>query len=90
MDLELTPLPYLWKEENTICENLPKTHLIVQFFKATLDYLSEDNLLLAEACQPPKQVVEYFGEGAECNAAYHFPVMPRIYKGHGRRGWVGY
>ncbi len=73
-------VPYLWKEENTICENLPKTHLIVQFFKATLDYLSEDNLLLAEACQPPKQVVEYFGEGAECNAAYHFPVMPRIYK----------
>ena len=73
-------VPYLWKEENTICENLPKTHLIVQFFKATLDYLSEDNLLLAEACQPPEQVVEYFGGGAECNAAYHFPVMPRIYK----------
>lgn len=73
-------VPYLWKEENTICENLPKTHLIVQFFKATLDYLSPDNLLLAEACQPPEQVVEYFGGGAECNAAYHFPVMPRIFK----------
>lgn len=73
-------VPYLWKDENTICENLPKTHLIVQFFKASLDYLNPGNLLLAEANQPPKQVAEYFGGGHECNAAYHFPVMPRIFK----------
>ena len=73
-------VPYLWKEDNTICENLPKTHKIVQFFKASLDYLKPGNLLLAEACQPPEQVVEYFGGGSECNAAYHFPVMPRIFR----------
>ncbi len=73
-------IPYIWKEEGTICENLPKTHTVVKFFRAALDYLQEDSLLLAEACQPPKKVVEYFGDGDECNAAYHFPVMPRIYR----------
>lgn len=72
-------VPYIWKEEGTICENLPKTHLVVKFFRATLDYLQAGSLLLAEACQPPVDVVEYFGDGDECNAAYHFPVMPRIY-----------
>ena len=72
-------VPYIWKEEGTICENLPKTHTVVKFFRGVLDYLSPGSLLLAEACQPPKEVVEYFGDGDECNAAYHFPVMPRIY-----------
>jgi len=73
-------IPYIWKEDETICENLPKTHIVVKFFRAALDFIEEDTLLLAEACQPPKKVVEYFGDGDECNAAYHFPVMPRIYR----------
>ena len=73
-------IPYIWKEEGTNCENLPKTHTVVKFFRAALDFIEADTLLLAEACQPPKKVVEYFGEGDECNAAYHFPVMPRIYR----------
>jgi maltose alpha-D-glucosyltransferase/alpha-amylase len=73
-------VPYIWKEEGTICENLPKTHKVVQFFRAVLDYLKPGTLLLAEACQPPKDVVEYFGDDNECNGAYHFPVMPRVYK----------
>jgi len=73
-------IPYLWKEEGTDCENLEKTHTIVKFFRAALDYMEEGTLLLAEACQPPKKVVEYFGDNDECNAAYHFPVMPRIYR----------
>ncbi len=72
-------VPYIWKEEGTICENLPKTHLVVKFMRSVLDFLEEGTLFLAEACQPPKDVVNYFGDGDECQAAYHFPVMPRIY-----------
>ncbi len=73
-------VPYIWKEEGTICENLPKTHTVVKFFRAVMDYLQPGTLMLAEACQPPQEVVAYFGDGDECNGAYHFPVMPRIYK----------
>jgi maltose alpha-D-glucosyltransferase/alpha-amylase len=36
--------------------------------------------LLAEACQKPNEVVKYFGNGDECNAGYHFPLMPQIFK----------
>ena len=73
-------VPFLWKEEGTACESLPETHSIVKFFRTALDYLEPGTLLLAEACQPPKDVVAYFGEGDECQGAYHFPVMPRIYR----------
>ena len=73
-------IPYLWKEEGTDCENLPQTHLIVKFFRAVLDAARPNTLLLAEACQKPHEVVRYFGEGDECHAGYHFPLMPQMFK----------
>jgi maltose alpha-D-glucosyltransferase/alpha-amylase len=73
-------IPYLWKAQGTICENLPQTHTIVKFFRAVLDYVKPGTLLLAEACQQPATVVEYMGNGDECHAAYHFPLMPQMYK----------
>lgn len=73
-------IPYIWKEEGTACENLPQTHTVIRFLRAALDYVRPDTLLLAEACQKPHLVVEYFGKGDECNAGYHFPLMPQIYK----------
>ena len=73
-------VPYLWKEEGTSCENLPQTHLIVKIFRAALDFVRPNTLLLAEACQKPKEVVKYFGDGDECHAGYHFPLMPQMFK----------
>lgn len=73
-------IPYIWKEEDTECENLPQTHLVVKFLRAMLDFIKPGTLLLAEACQQPAKVVEYMGQGDECHAAYHFPLMPRIFK----------
>ena len=73
-------IPYLWKEEGTTCENHPKTHTVVKFFRAMLDYVQPGSLLLAEACQVPNEVVKYLGKGDECHAAYHFPLMPQMFK----------
>ena len=73
-------IPYLWKEAGTDCENLDKTHIIVKFFRAMLDFVNPGSLLLAEACQKPNTVVKYLGDGDECHAAYHFPLMPMIFK----------
>ena len=38
-------------------------------------------VIIAEANQPPAEVVEYFGtgRGTECHMAFHFPIMPRLY-----------
>ncbi len=73
-------IPYIWKEEGTPCENHPKTHLVVKFFRAVTELVRPNTLLLAEACQKPHEVVKYFGNGDECNAGYHFPLMPQIFK----------
>jgi len=73
-------IPYLWKEDGTSCENLDTTHTVVKFFRAILDYVNTGTLLLAEACQQPKEVVKYLGDGDECHAAYHFPLMPMMFK----------
>jgi maltose alpha-D-glucosyltransferase / alpha-amylase len=73
-------IPYLWKEERTNCENLPQTHAIVKFFRAVVDHVRLNTLLLAEACQKPAEVIKYFGSGDECHAGYHFPLMPQMFK----------
>jgi maltose alpha-D-glucosyltransferase/alpha-amylase len=73
-------IPYIWKEEGTACENLTGTHTVVRFLRTVLDHMRPNTLILAEACQVPREVVKYFGRGDECNAGYHFPLMPQIYK----------
>jgi maltose alpha-D-glucosyltransferase/alpha-amylase len=76
----LDAAPMLWKKEGTTCEGLPETHLVLKIFRAALDLLGADVLLLAEANQPAPALREYFGDGDECNAAFHFPLLPLIWK----------
>ncbi|MBB5083528.1 maltose alpha-D-glucosyltransferase [Nonomuraea endophytica] len=76
-------IPYLFEEDGTNCENLPKTHAYLKRVRAEVDRLYPDRVLLAEANQWPSDVVEYFGDpvggGDECHMAFHFPLMPRIF-----------
>jgi len=75
----LDAIPYLFEEEGTNCENLPRTHEFLKRVRKEVDALYPDKVLLAEANQWPEDVVEYFGSGDECHMAFHFPVMPRIF-----------
>jgi maltose alpha-D-glucosyltransferase/alpha-amylase len=75
----LDAVPYLYEEEGTNCENLPKTHEYLKRVRKEVDATYPDRVLLAEANQWPDDVVEYFGDGDECHMAFHFPVMPRIF-----------
>ncbi len=77
--LRLDAVPYLYEEEGTNCENLPKTHAFLQKLRAHIDSKHEDKMLLAEANQWPVDAVEYFGEGDKCQMAFHFPLMPRMF-----------
>ena len=70
----------LWKREGTDCESLPEVHKILRIFRACLDVLSPGTLLLAEANQSVPGLLPYFGKGDECRAAYHFPLMPRLWQ----------
>jgi maltose alpha-D-glucosyltransferase/alpha-amylase len=75
----LDAIPYLCERDGTNNENLPETHAIIKKLRAELDAYSRGKVLLAEANQWPEDVQEYFGGGDECQLAYHFPLMPRIY-----------
>jgi maltose alpha-D-glucosyltransferase/alpha-amylase len=75
----LDAVPYLVEREGTLCENLPETHAIIREFRKRLDLSYPGTLLLAEANQWPADVRAYFGDGDEFHAAFHFPLMPRMF-----------
>jgi maltose alpha-D-glucosyltransferase/alpha-amylase len=75
----LDAVPYLFEREGTNCENLPETHAFLKRVRAEIDERYPDRVLLAEANQPPAEVVDYFGGGYECHMAFQFPVMPRLF-----------
>jgi maltose alpha-D-glucosyltransferase/alpha-amylase len=75
----LDAIPYLVEREGTNNENLRETHVVIKQLRAAIDAKYKNRFLLAEANQWPEDVREYFGDGDECNMAYHFPLMPRIY-----------
>ncbi|UIZ91715.1 maltose alpha-D-glucosyltransferase [Corynebacterium sp. CNCTC7651] len=84
--IRLDAIPYLFEREGTNSENLPETHGFIKRVRKLFDEEYPGRFLLAEANQMPHEVVEYFGEGTdgtgdECQMAFHFPVMPRIFMG---------
>nr|WP_147680169.1 maltose alpha-D-glucosyltransferase [Actinomyces ruminicola] len=77
----LDAIPYLVEREGTDCENLPGTHRLVAGLREMLDREFPGTITIAEANQPPREVVAYFGstDAPECTMCFHFPVMPRIF-----------
>jgi maltose alpha-D-glucosyltransferase/alpha-amylase len=81
-------VPYLFEREGTNCENLPETHAYLKKIRAMMDAEYPGTILLGEANQWPWDLRPYFGgdpddptvPGDEFHMAFHFPVMPRIYK----------
>jgi maltose alpha-D-glucosyltransferase/alpha-amylase len=77
--LRLDAVPYLVEREGTSCENLPETHEVLKFLRRRTDEAFSEKMFLAEANQWPRDVRKYFGEGDECQMAFHFPLMPRMF-----------
>jgi len=81
-------VPYLYEREGTNCENLPETHAYLKRVRAMMDAEYPGTILLGEANQWPWDLRPYFGgdpddptvPGDEFHMAFHFPVMPRIFK----------
>jgi maltose alpha-D-glucosyltransferase/alpha-amylase len=77
--VRLDAIPYLYEREGTNCENLPETHALLKRLRYSIDSTFKNRMLLAEANQWPTDAAEYFGNGNECNMAFHFPLMPRMF-----------
>ena len=72
-------IPYLFEREGTSNENLPETHEFVKKIRKVMDREYPNAILLAEANQEPKALLEYFGNGDEFHMAYNFPLMPAMF-----------
>ena len=70
---------FIWKEEGTNCQNLPKAHKLLQLLKLCVEVASPGMALLGEAIVAPAQIMEYFGTGRftahECDFAYNATQM---------------
>lgn len=77
----LDAIPYLFEENGTNCENLPKTHWFVSELRKMVDAEFPGTLMVAEANQPPLDVIDYFGSETdpECHICFHFPLMPKLF-----------
>ncbi|WP_374204917.1 maltose alpha-D-glucosyltransferase [Actinotalea sp. C106] len=77
----LDAVPYLFEEEGTNCENLPRTHAYLAEMRRMVDEEFPGRIMLAEANQWPEDVIPYYGteDAPECHMCFHFPVMPRIF-----------
>jgi maltose alpha-D-glucosyltransferase/alpha-amylase len=77
--VRLDAIPYLCVREGTQNENLPETHAVIRQMRSVVDAHYPHCVFLAEVNQWPEDVRDYFSDGDECQMAYHFPLMPRMY-----------
>ena len=75
----LDAVSYLYQRDGTTGESLPETHALLRRLRKEVDSSYPEAVLLAEANQWPADLVDYFGQGDECQMCFHFPLMPRLF-----------
>lgn len=75
--IRIDAVPYIWKELNTSCRNLPQVHTIVRMMRIISEIVCPGILLLGEVVMEPEKVVPYFGtvEKPECHMLYNVTTM---------------
>jgi len=78
--LRLDAIAYLWKEIGTTCIHLPQTHDMVKLFRAVLDLVAPDVIILTETNVPHDENISYFGDGRdEAQMVYNFTLPPLLF-----------
>ena len=75
--IRIDAVPYIWKELNTSCRNLPQVHTIARMMRMIGEIVCPGILLLGEVVMEPEKVVPYFGtvEKPECRMLYNVTTM---------------
>jgi sucrose phosphorylase len=78
--LRLDAIAYLWKEFGTSCIHLPQTHDMVKLFRAVLDLVAPDVIVITETNVPHNENISYFGDGRnEAQMVYNFTLPPLLF-----------
>ena len=73
-------IAYLWKEIGTNCIHLPQTHAVVKLFRAILDVVAPDVMIITETNVPHAENISYFGNGHdEAQMVYNFTLPPLLF-----------
>ena len=75
--IRLDAVPYIWKELDTNCRNLPQVHSLVRLMRMACEIVCPGTLLLGEVVMEPSKVVPYFGtvDKPECHLLYNVTTM---------------
>lgn len=75
--IRLDAIAYLWKEDGTSCIHHKKTHMAVRLFRAVVEALGLNTVILTETNVPHDENVSYFGNGRnEAHMVYNFALPP--------------
>ena len=78
--LRLDAIAYLWKEIGTSCIHLSQTHDMVKLFRAVLDLVAPNVIILTETNVPHDENISYFGDGRdEAQMVYNFTLPPLLF-----------
>jgi sucrose phosphorylase len=78
--LRLDAIAYLWKEIGTTCIHLSRTHDMVKLFRAILDLVAPDVIIVTETNVPHEENISYFGDGRdEAQMVYNFTLPPLLF-----------
>jgi sucrose phosphorylase len=78
--LRLDAIAYLWKEIGTSCIHLSQTHDMVKLFRAILDLVAPDVIIITETNVPHDENISYFGDGRdEAQMVYNFSLPPLLF-----------
>jgi sucrose phosphorylase len=73
-------IAYLWKQIGTPCIHLPQTHAVVKLFRAILDVVAPQVMILTETNVPHAENISYFGNGRdEAQMVYNFTLPPLLF-----------
>lgn len=79
--IRLDAIPFMWKEVDTTCRNLPVIHDLMRLYHLIKQEVCPSVALLGEAIVEPQEIVKYFGTDAkpECEIMYNANLMVDIY-----------
>jgi len=77
--IRLDAIAYLWKTSGTSCIHLPQTHAVIQLWRALLDEVAPQVMLITETNVPHRDNLSYFGSGEnEAQLVYNFALPPLV------------
>ncbi len=81
--IRLDAIAYLWKEIGTPCIHLPQTHAMVKLWRAVLDAVAPEVIIITETNVPHEENISYFGSylpetstSDEAQMVYNFSLAP--------------